>query len=908
MLIGRESERRLIEPLLSGVRVGESGVLVLTGEAGIGKSALLDWVADSVTGMTTLRATGIEAEQEVPFGGLLQLLRPILPLIDTLPGPQADALAGALALRSSSSGDRFAVGAGTLGLICRAAEAKPLALLIDDAHLLDRPSAQALAFAGRRLLADQVLLLATVRAGEPCAFVDAGLRTLTVEGLDRQAATELLARRSGSRLSAALLDRFYLATAGNPLALLALSNDPAPWQGLPPDAPIPVPAAIARAVAKQTDQLDPEARTAILVAAASAGEWTVVRRAAGALGSDPAALDRVESAGLIRRSGDQLIFRHPLVRSSVYAGADPADRRAAHRALAGALPTDELERRAWHLAGAAVGSDEAAAALLSTAGARAAARKADAVASSAYERAALLTADDQPRAVRLTAAGESAWLAGLGQRADSLLTEALRLTVDPSLRIRILEAVGALAARGGSLARARDTLLAGGNEVAEFDVDLSVVLLADAISACFYLGDAAAAMAAAHRVEELLPLLETDRARILGLMAAGTARVLNGRGGMAQMRAAVELLDTTDQLVADPRRAGRVVLGPLFLRESDTGRLLVQRAVDESRRQIALGVLPNLLFHLARDDATTDRWPTAASEYHEAIRLARETDQVTELAVSLAGLGWLEARQGQRVDCLAHLTESVRLCDEGQIQLFRAWCHAGLGDLDLGTGMVEQALGHFAAMAEHLARHGIRDVDLSPDPERVELLLRLGRLAQARSLAESYSERAAAKGQPWALARAQRSLAATGAADDLDSSFAAALALHDHTLDVFEKAKTLLAQGVRLRRERRRTEARLPLRAAFDEFDRIGAAPFADLAAAELRASGERARIRTASAALELTPQELQIATLLAGGRSTRQTAAALFLSPKTVEYHLRHVYTKLDVHSRDELAVRLSR
>ena len=907
MLIGRECERRLIEPLLSGVRVGESGVLVITGEAGIGKSALLNWVAQAIEGMTTLRATGIEAEQEVPFGGLLQLLRPFLQLIDALPAPQADALAGALALRAGSSGDRFAVGAGTLGLICRAAEGRPLALLIDDSHLLDRPSAEALAFAGRRLLADQVLLVATVRTGEPCAFVDAGLRTLTVRGLDKRAASELVAGRSPAPLSAALVDRLYLATGGNPLALLALSSDPVPWQGQPPDAPIPVPAAIARAVARETNRLDPSARTAILVAAASAGEWSVVRRAAEALGSDPAALERVEVAGLIDLVGDRLTFRHPLVRSSVYAAADPADRRAAHRALAEALPSGDLERRAWHLAGAAVGTDEVAAGLLSKAGDRSAARRADAVATSAYERAARLTGDDRTRAVRLAAAGESAWLAGLGQRADELLSEALRLTTGPQLRIRILESMGALAARGGSLAQARDTLLAGVQEVEELDPDLAVVLLADAINACFYLGDSAAAMAATLRVEDLLPVVTTERSRILGLMAAGTARVLNGRGGVAQMRKAVELLDASDVLADDPRRAGRIVLGPLFLRESDTGRVLVQRAVDESRQQIALGVLPNLLFHLARDDATTDRWPTAASEYHEAIRLARETEQVTELAVSLAGLGWLEARQGQRVDCLAHLAESVRLCEAGQIHLFRAWCHAGLGDLDLGAGLVEAALGHFDAMAAQLERHGILDVDLSPDPERVELLLRLGRSAAARTLAEAYSERAQAKGQPWARARAQRSLAATGAADQVDTGFAAALALHGHTLDVFERAKTLLALGVRLRRERRRSEARKPLRAAFDEFDRLGAAPFAELAAAELRATGERARVRVASAALELTPQELQIASLLAGGRSTRQAAAALFLSPKTVEYHLRHVYTKLDVHSRDELAARLA-
>ncbi|MET0863944.1 MAG: ATP-binding protein, partial [Nakamurella sp.] len=846
MLIGRESERRLIEPLLSGVRVGESGVLVVTGEAGIGKSALLDWVAESIVGMTVLRATGIEAEQQVPFGGLLQLLRPIVHLLDRLPGPQADALAGALALRAGSSGDRFAVGAGTLGLICRAAEHQALALLIDDAHLLDRPSAEALVFAGRRLLADQVLLVATARSGEPCALTEAGLRTLTLAGLDLPAASTLVAARSPIPLPARLLAGIHQATAGNPLALLALSADPSRWQGQPPDAPIPVPAAIARAVDRETARLDPAARTALLVAAASSGEYSVVHRAAETLGSDGAALERAELAGLLRLDGDRLLFRHPLVRSSVYAAAHPGDRRAAHRALAAALPSGELERRAWHLAGAAVGPDEKAAALLTAAGDRAAARRADAVAAACYERSARLTDDDRSRAKRLTAAGESAWLAGLGARADALLREALRLTADPKLRIEALESLGALAARGGSLTQARDTLLAAAGEAERLDPGQAVVLLSDAINACFYLGDSAAAMAATERVEKLLPA-SSGKALILGLMAAGAARVLSGRGGVPQMRTAVELLGTSNELTDDPRRASRIVLGPLFLRESGTGRDLVQRAVDESRRQIALGALPNLLFHLARDDATTDRWPTSASEYHEAIRLARETEQITELAASLAGLGWLEARQGQRAECLAHLAESAHLCDERQIHLFRAWCHAGLGDLELGAGSMQSALAHFAAMSAHLEQFGIRDVDLSPDPERVELQLRLGHAAAARSLAESYAERARAKGQPWALARAERALAATGTAADVDSGFAAALALHRRTLDVFEQAKTLLAQGVRLRRERRPSDARPVLRQAIGEFDRIGAAPFANLAAAELRATGERARLRTAT-------------------------------------------------------------
>ena len=289
-------------------------------------------------------------------------------------------------------------------------------------------------------------------------------------------------------------------------------------------------------------------------------------------------------------------------------------------------------------------------------------------------------------------------------------------------------------------------------------------------------------------------------------------------------------------------------------------------------------------------------------------RLARETGQTTDLAASLAGLGWLEGRMGRSADCVAHLDEAARLCDAHQINLFRAWAFHGRGDLELGLGSAERALAHFDSMAEFLRRKGIGDVDVSPDPERVDLLMRLGRADDARRIATDYHDRAAAKGQPWAMARAQRCLAIAGGDDEAAERFAAALTLHTRTPDEYERAKTLLAKGSRLRRSRRRADARAPLGEAFEIFDRLGAVPFADQSAVELRATGERPRSRGASVLADLTPQELQIASMLAGGRSTRQAAAALFLSPKTVEYHLRHVYTKLDVHSRDELARMLSR
>jgi predicted ATPase len=483
MMIGRKSERARIAAILAGARVGESGVLVLTGEAGIGKTALLDAAVASADGMQVLRATGIEAEREVPFGGLLQLLRPALHLIDAIPAPQAEALSAALALRVGTAADRFAVGAGTLSLICKAAERRPVALLVDDAHLLDRPSAEALAFAARRLLADPVAFLATVRSREHCALTEAGLPEVQVGALDLASAAELVAQRWDGAVPAELLDRLHRATGGNPLALLELSADLESLVRLPPDAPVPVPRTVADAVARETARLDGAARTALLVAAASGGDLPLVLRAIGLLGIEPAALERAERERLLTISDDRVVFRHPLVRSSVYRAAGPDERRAVHRALFTALPEPEVDRRAWHLAEAVSGPDEEAADLLESAAVLARSRSADAVAATAFCRAATLSVGDAGAVRRLVSAGESAWLAGQVRRSRTLLAEALRRASAPEQRVRAQEVLGAIAARSGSLVEARDLLSAAASEAEAIDPDLAVTLLADAVHA-----------------------------------------------------------------------------------------------------------------------------------------------------------------------------------------------------------------------------------------------------------------------------------------------------------------------------------------------------------------------------------------------------------------------------------------
>lgn len=897
MLIGREAERRVIEQLVAGARVGAAGVLLVTGEAGIGKTALLDEAVVMSGGLRVLRARGTEAERELPFGALLQLLRPALSSLDSIPGPQQAALAAALALVPGvgalrSPADRFAVGAATLSLICRYAEEAPLAMIVDDAHLLDRPSAEALLFAARRLVADPIVLLIAARADESHPLAEADLPVLQLDGIPLEAARQIV-----RKLPSDLVEQLHHAVAGNPLALLELADDPDRLHRLAPGVPLPVSALLAEAFTARVNRLSPDARTAVLVAALDDCGLGAVARACEELGAEVVALEEAEAAGLVAIRDGEVQFRHPLVRSAIYTSADPAERRAVHRALAGAA--QDKDRRAWHLAEAALGADDEVAAGLVVAAEHAADRGAHAVAATAYERAARLTQGPQDRAVRLVAAGDAAWSAGLAERAGALLDDALALQPPLAVRIGALEIRGDIEVKCGSPRRARDLLVAAAADCA--DPAVATGLLADAVGACYRLCDTAAGLALAHDIDGLLPAVVRPGPRIIGMLASGVAKILAGDGGTSQIRAAVALAPS-DELDRDRRRQVWMVLAALFLRESGAGRALLQQVMLERREQVALGTLPGLLFVLARDDATTDRWADAAASYDEGIRLSRETGQTTELAMNLAGLAWVSSHQG-RVECRTLAAECLRICADREIHLGTVWSLFALGDLELGRGDPALALPQYERLVDVLAAYGIKDPDLSPAPELAEVYLRFGRPEDAERVAREYVVLAEAKGQPWSLARSARALGVVG---DSAEHFERALGWHAQTLDVFELARTRLAYGAWLRRARQRVDARTHLRQAVEAFDALGAAGWADQAAAELKATGETARRRVPSTADELTPQERQIAVLLADGQSIREAAARLFLSPKTVEYHLRKVYSKLGIHSRSELAEQL--
>ena len=898
MLVGREPEQRRIAELLAAARLGQSGVLVLCGEAGIGKTALLDDTAAQTGDMTVLRASGREGESTLGFSGLHQLLRPALHLIDDIPGPQSEALAVALMLRNGPSPERFAVAAATLSLLSRYAEQAPLLILVDDAHLLDPPSAETLYFVARRLLADPIALVVCMRPERDVAFADPSLSAWEVRGLDQAAAAELVAESSATRMTAEL----YEVTAGNPLALVELSRDPEQLDRAGPELPLPVTQTVARVFGRRIAALPGAARTALLIAAVADGELTVTARAAQTMGTDVGLLAPGEEAGLLEIRAGRAEFRHPLVRSAIYAEADANTRRRVHRAVASALPSAMSERRAWHLSEACVGPDDAVASDLSVVAQSAKARGAYRVATAAFTRSAELTIDYPVQGARLTAAGESAWLAGRAAQATALLQRAEEVVCDPVELARIDGIRGNIALRAGSLRDAHDQLVSAASRVQDVDPDIAVLCLADAVTACFYLCDTAAGLAAAGRLERLVHHCAPGT-RLRAQMAIGIARVLAGADGVRWIREAVAALSAQPSVLDDPRRPDWAIIGTLFLRESTTGRDLAEGVVRERRAHTALGALPNLLFHTARDDATTSRWHAAITEYDESISLARETGQSTDLAVSLAGLGWLQARMGAAEASRDNLAEAKQLGRSHDITLAQLWSEFALGDLALVLGDADGAVAHFRDLEVLLGGTGLGDVDLAPGPELAEALQRRGEVAQAKSVADKYFHRAAAKGQPWALARAHRALAVCCAdAKERWAHFETAVGLHSDSPDTFEEARTRLAFGSALRRDKKRVAARPELQRALDAFDRLGARPWAEQAAAELDATGSRARRSGESPFSVLTSQEARIAQALGAGATTKEAAAALFLSPKTVEYHLRHIYQKLGLRSREEL------
>ncbi len=893
---------------LATARLGRTSRLVIRGEPGIGKSALLEHAIAVADSMRVLSAHGVEFEADVPFAGLHELLRPALGLIDRLPAIHAAALRSSLGLGERIEADRLIVGAAVLELISAYAEQAPLLVTIDDAHWLDGASAEAIAFAARRLIADPVAILVALREGEESRFPTAGWPELTLGGLDRDAAAQLL----GQRPTSDTLDRLVRATGGNPLALVELArHEPQGTGSL--EADLPLATSVERAYLRRAERLSDGARQVLLLMAASGvPDLGLVKRAASVLEIDERDFEAAEAtSALVQVRGDEVTFVHPLARAAVYHAAAPALRRGAHRALADSMSDpNDIDRRAWHLASAASGWDEEAAAALSQAAQRARESTGYRAAASAFGEAARLTQDGTLRGERLFKAAENAWLAGEAAQAIELLAAARKLTTATAALVDIDSLDGHIAMRQGAVQAGYEEQTAAAAAIAPADRSKAIRILADASLSSFWAGHPDDRLVAATQALELLRDGDPPESGIFARVAYGALAVLAGRGsdGPRRLRESIALFDQVPEDSSDPLLLMCAGIAGLFLREAEEGRELLDRALRQARDHAPTAALPMVLFLLGRDAFATDRWSLARAQYEEGEHVARDTTQFTWLAGSLAGLAWLDALEGRADECRHHAAEARQVSDQYGMGFFWTWALIALGQLELGLGDYDAAIKCFRECAGILDELAIDDPDLSPDPDIVDALVHIGRLSEAQSICDSYSKSAHRKGQPFALARAARARALLAGDKAFAEEFEAALRHHAGTPDVFEQARTQLYYGERLRRSRKRIAARKLLHSALKSFEQLGASPWSERALAELQATGETARVRDDSYRQHLTPQELQVALALAEGSTTREAAAKLYLSPKTVEYHLRHVYDKLEIRTRDELRAALRR
>jgi DNA-binding CsgD family transcriptional regulator len=911
VLLGRTVECGAIDGLLDGVRDGGSGVLLVRGEAGIGKSALLDYACQRAAGFTVVTARGLESEAELAFAGLADLLRPLLGLLDHIPAPQAEALAGALALGPPVAGDRFAVAAGALSLLAAAAEEQPLLLVVDDAHWLDAASAETLRFAAHRLRVEPVTLLVAVRTGERHAFDGGRLAELVVDGLADDDAAELLRVHADDSLAAAVARKLVDHARGNPLALVEAAGTLTGEQlrgAEPLPDPLPAGRGIEAAFRRRLDALDTRARRALVVAAAAGERLDAVLGALPALGLDALDLGPAEKADLIRTTEGRLSWRHPLLRSVAYARGDPAARRDAHRALAHALAGSAPAERAWHLAAATVGVDDEVAALLEETALEARLRRGHAAAAGANERAAQLTSDRELRARRLLEAGRDYQLAGWTDRARALLDEAARDAVDPLLRADVAGQRGIVEMWGGNAREARKLLTAAAERVKAVDVGRAATLLVSVGLAAEMEGVVERTLAAARAAEALgarggpqLDLAIGDRL-FNSLVLAGKAQEAE-----ALLERLLPALFAAESAGDDLQPAVTIGHCLVWVERHDDARRIFESKLEAARSTGSLGSIPFLTACLSELDLRSGDWDAAEAGALESVRLAEETNQRNLHTFGLVTLARVQAVKG-REECRANAERALELAAELGAGSIAVYALSALGLLELGAGRVEEAVERLSRLSVLVRDVGLQEPNVVQwRPDLIEACVLSGRVDEARAELRVLEAEASATQRVWAHATAARCRGML--ADDGDlGGFEEALRRHDELPAPFERARTQLRLGERLRRLRRPADAREHLRAALSSFELLRAAPWAERARAELAATGERRRRNPPDALATLTPQELRIATLVAEGETNRSIAAALFLSPKTVSYHLAKIYANLGLNSRAQLAAQVAR
>jgi DNA-binding CsgD family transcriptional regulator len=897
----RHSECEVLDRLLDAIRRGESRVLVMRGDAGVGKTALLEYAVERASGCRVARAAGVQSEMELPFAGLQQLCAPMLDRLGRLPAPQRDALRTAFGLSADEPPDRFLVSLAALSLLAEVAEERPLVCMIDDAQWLDRASAQALAFVARRLLAESIALVFAVRASSEEQEL-LSLPELTVDGLRNGDARALLGSVIRGPLDERVRDRIVAETRGNPLALLELPRgltaaELAGGFGLP-DAPA-LPGRIEDSFRGRLAPLADVTRLLLLVAAAEpVGDPVLVWRAAARLGIGVEAAARAETAGLCE-FGARVRFRHPLVRSAVYRAASPEERRTVHRALAEATDPDvDPDRRAWHRAHATAGLDEDVAADLERSAGRAQARGGLAAAAAFLEQAATLTPSPARRGERALAAAQAKHQAGAPDAALALLAAAQAGPLDElqHARVDLLRAQIAFAVNRGN--DAPPLLLTAAKRLEPLDVGLARETYLDALSAASFGGR----LATGGGLRE----------------AARAAR--RAPASSQPPRAADLLLDGLSLLFTEGYPAGAPVVKRALtaFRSEDMSPehglrwlWLASRAAVDLWDDEAWDVLATRHVRLARDAGALTVLPIAlisriavhlnAGELAAAAALNDEAEAVTDATGShLAPYGALAlaAWRGREADALELIETNVKgvvARGEGQGLALIDWTTAVLYN---GLGRYEDAL----APAQQAGEHRVELPFAWGLAELIEAATRSGMSGRAADALERLSETTRASGSDWALGIEARSRALLSDGETAERLYREAIDRLGRTRVRVALARAHLLYGEWLRRERRRLDARKQLRTAHGLLSAMGMDAFAERAARELLATGETARKRTVETLDELTAQEAQIARLAGDGHTNPEIGAQLFISPRTVEWHLRNVFTKLGVSSRREL------
>lgn len=902
MLYGRIEEQAVIDRLLDQAKTGASGVLLLRGQPGIGKTALLDY-AVATSGMRVLRGIGVESEAELPFAGLHLLFGQWLGRTARIPAPQRRALEGAFGLASVESGDRLLVGLAVLSLLAELAEDGPVLCVVDDAQWLDRASAEALLLAARRVRAEGVALIFAARDGED-AFPAPGLPELRLAGLNATEATELLDHQD-TELTPAVRFRVLTEAGGNPLALLEL---PAAFalepSGTGPRT-LPLTTRLQAAFYGQVRKLPAATRTLLLVAAEDNGELDLVLRSAASLGIDLADLVPAEQAGLIRLADNVVTFRHPLVRAAVSQGMPLSGRLAVHRALAAALDgPGDVDRRAWHLAAAAVGPDEQVAAELERTAVRAGKRSGHAAAAAAYERAGRLTVDAEAKARRLTLAAEAACDLGDFDRARALAEEVVPSADDAMLRSRLLNLRAAASFGKGSLRSAHELLCAGVDLIVAIDTPLARGTVTEMLFLAWHIswqvGDSALIGDTADRLEALTIPAADPLASVHKLLLWLTYLPL-GRS-VAELPPLSVLAAGVHRIRLDEPCGGIILTGSASLAvgaDSDAEELAATLAAslrDEGR----IGLLSPALTYLAITQFMFGRYRDAEASASEAVQIAADTGQPGWAGQANSVLMNIAAIRGDDQGCRA-AAEAAFGAASSQDALVAAGALWGLSMLDLGYGRPEAALHRLEELAGSAMWYRLSVIRSTPD--LVEAAVRVGEPARATESLARFENWAAHARQPWIDALVQRCKALLANDTSADDHYRAALELHEANRPM-ERARTQLLYGEWLRRARRTVEARIQLRSALETFDRIGAAPWADRARSELDASGAAVpNSRPPGVLAGLTPQELQVVRLAGRGMSNRDIAAQLFLSPRTIGHHLYKAYPKLGVTSRTELS-----